>query len=281
VSTPTPPPEADFAAVDAYVAGLEDASGIGEVIKAYKKMPSAIRTDLGQSWDKADADAQQDAARAARWRALVESHRERLIEAAIYSMADIDCDLSNGDTYDDKDYRPRADYAVNAVLEYLSWTPELITPDASVGRVRSGTSAAGRGLDSLGLAPLDGDALTHLNFAELQRTSVLRCLRWHGPDSEPWSGADWSNAMCGEAGEAANVVKKLRRLETGTAAQDQPAALDGVDLGAAVIGKFNAVSEREGFSERIGETRVPKPLPCDQHDVEHCEICAATGVDHV
>jgi hypothetical protein len=27
--------------------------------------------------------------------------------------------------------------------------------------------------------------------------------------------ADWSNAMCGEAGEAANVVKKIRWIETG------------------------------------------------------------------
>lgn len=40
-----------------------------------------------------------------------------------------------------------------------------------------------------------------------------RCERWHpGFPHDPggWSGADWSNAMCGEAGEAANVVKKLR-----------------------------------------------------------------------
>jgi NTP pyrophosphatase (non-canonical NTP hydrolase) len=126
---------------------------------------------------------------------------------------------------------------------------------------------------------LDGDNLDErLTFAELQAISVIRCLRWHGPDTEQWSGADWSNAMCGEAGEAANVVKKLRRLETGTGAQDQPtaerlhamlgeeladvacylvlvAAYYGIDLGAAVIDKFNAVSEREGFPERIGEHR--------------------------
>jgi hypothetical protein len=29
-------------------------------------------------------------------------------------------------------------------------------------------------------------------------------------------GDDWSNAICGEAGEVANVVKRMRRIETGT-----------------------------------------------------------------
>jgi hypothetical protein len=38
VSTPTPPPEADFAAVDAHVAGMEDASGIAEVIAEYARV---------------------------------------------------------------------------------------------------------------------------------------------------------------------------------------------------------------------------------------------------
>jgi len=70
---------------------------------------------------------------------------------------------------------------------------------------------------------LDGDNLDErLTFAELQATSVIRCLRWHGPDTDPWSGADWSNAMGGECGEAQNVVKKLRRVETRTGAQLQP-----------------------------------------------------------
>lgn len=113
-----------------------------------------------------------------------------------------------------------------------------------------------------------------LTFDELQAVSVKRCARWHGPDTERWSGADWSNAMCGEAGEAANAVKKLRRIETGTGAQDQPPVdrLIGmlgdeladvvcylvlvadhydIDLGAAIVRKFNAVSEREGFPERL------------------------------
>lgn len=109
---------------------------------------------------------------------------------------------------------------------------------------------------------------------ELRTKGNTRRARWHTPDTEPWSGADWSNAMCGEAGEAANVVKKIRRIETGTGAQDQPPLTDlidqlgheladtiayadllaqhyGIDLRAAIAEKFNIVSEREGFPERI------------------------------
>lgn len=55
-----------------------------------------------------------------------------------------------------------------------------------------------------------------LDLAYLAEVNAERCRRWHPPTSEPWSLADWSNAMCGEAGEAANMVKKLRRIETGT-----------------------------------------------------------------
>lgn len=109
---------------------------------------------------------------------------------------------------------------------------------------------------------------------ELREKGRTRCDRWHTPDTESWSGADWSNAMCGEAGEAANVVKKIRRIETGTGAQDRQTLDDliqrlawelgdvlayadllaqhyGIDLRVAVADKFNIVSEREGFPERI------------------------------
>lgn len=114
-----------------------------------------------------------------------------------------------------------------------------------------------------------------LTFRELSRASKTRRDRWHGPGTVPWTSADWSNAMCGEAGEAANVVKKLRRHETGTAGELDPSVGElvakladelgdviayadlvarhyGIDLGEAVAYKFNRVSERHGFPERIG-----------------------------
>ena len=115
-----------------------------------------------------------------------------------------------------------------------------------------------------------------LSFNELARTNAARAARWHPdfPYTPGWSGADWSNAMCGEAGEAANVVKKLRRAECGLQGMadaavpalrealgdeladtciylDLLAQFYGIDLGEAVARKFNRVSEREGFPERL------------------------------
>ena len=113
-----------------------------------------------------------------------------------------------------------------------------------------------------------------LTFAEVRAINADRCAAWHGPDSEPWTGADWGNATAGELGEAANVVKKLRRIETGVPGSKDPdretllrmlgdeladtflyldllAQHYGVDLADAIVRKFNAVSEREGFPHRL------------------------------
>ncbi len=116
-----------------------------------------------------------------------------------------------------------------------------------------------------------------LTFAEVSRTNAERCTEWH-QDMHPWTGADWSNAMAGEAGEACNVVKKLRRLETkmrddGTRPEEQDpmrlrdkladeiadtflyldllATHYGIDVPAAIISKFNRVSEERGFEHRL------------------------------
>ncbi len=116
-----------------------------------------------------------------------------------------------------------------------------------------------------------------LTFQHVSETNLARCHRWHPRFRQPdddWSLADWSNAMCGEAGEVANVVKKLRRYECGLKGELDPpedelramladeladvfcyldllASKAGVDLAAAVRRKFNAVSERHGFPERL------------------------------
>jgi NTP pyrophosphatase (non-canonical NTP hydrolase) len=119
-----------------------------------------------------------------------------------------------------------------------------------------------------------------LTFHEVAAVNRARCDHWHhgfpeNPDG--WTGADWSNAMQGEAGEAGNVVKKLRRLELGlwgnrkdgdrTRAElvaklgeeiadtfiylDLLATFYGVDLASAVVSKFNRISEEGGFPERL------------------------------
>ena len=116
-----------------------------------------------------------------------------------------------------------------------------------------------------------------LTFEHLSVVSKNRAKRWHshfGEDDTDWTIADWSNAMCGEAGEMANVVKKIRRYETGTVGAQDPDLADlyehlgqeladvviyavlvaqkaGIDLGSAVRAKFNAGSVREGFPDRL------------------------------
>lgn len=113
--------------------------------------------------------------------------------------------------------------------------------------------------------------MNRLTFAQLRATNAARCERW---DHSGWSLADWSNAAAGEMGEACNVVKKIRRIEIGIKAAKDPdpqvlhvklveeiadtvlyldllALKAGIDLGEAVVTKFNAVSMREGFPERL------------------------------
>lgn len=123
-------------------------------------------------------------------------------------------------------------------------------------------------------------ALTFQEFAKINRD---RCMRWHPgfPGQDGWTGADWANAMQGEAGEAGNIVKKLRRLETGLLSQgnggetheelksqlaaelgDVVAYLDllaqfyGLSLGQCVADKFNKVSIREDMPQRVWEDTV-------------------------
>lgn len=113
------------------------------------------------------------------------------------------------------------------------------------------------------------------SFGELRLVNGSRKDRWHG-DTDSWVGSDWSNAMAGECGEACNVVKKIRRLDLGlkgNKARDTNRTLLLSDLGieiadtiiyADLLGryydldldhfikyKFNAVSEEQGFPERL------------------------------
>lgn len=122
--------------------------------------------------------------------------------------------------------------------------------------------------------------MSDLTFSEVSAANRERANRWHlgfpRHDSSGWSGADWSNAMVGEAGEAANIVKKLRRAECGLrGVLDAPpeglvdalaeeladvvlylmllATYYDIDLPMAIVEKFNRVSEIQGFPERLGQ----------------------------
>lgn len=117
-----------------------------------------------------------------------------------------------------------------------------------------------------------------MRIREIQRVNAARCERWHKNGICEWSALEWAGAMCGEAGEAANVAKKMRRIETGAAGNawsERPLTGDGlrsamcgeladtflylallaercgIDLEYAVIEKFNSKSEEMGFPERL------------------------------
>lgn len=116
-----------------------------------------------------------------------------------------------------------------------------------------------------------------LTFRTVSDTNEARCKRWHPnfPHDRNWNGADWSNAMQSEAGEAGNIVKKLRQLECGFSDfrhnlnwtelhaeladeiadtflyLDLLATYYNINIEAAIIKKFNEVSEAQQFPERL------------------------------
>lgn len=118
--------------------------------------------------------------------------------------------------------------------------------------------------------------MNDLTFARLSQANLERALRWHPRGIDEWSVNDWLCALGGEAGEALNAGKKLRRLHSqiqqhGDAPQDIAeaerrimeeladvviyadlvASRLGYRLEDAIVSKFNAISEREGFPERL------------------------------
>ena len=124
-----------------------------------------------------------------------------------------------------------------------------------------------------------------LTFSELRATNETRCRRWHGTRDNlnktnsdgmmGWTLSDWFTAFAGEVGEAGNVIKKLNRvrdgmtgnkerdivtqlkLDLGSELADAMIYLDllanaaGINLENEVINKFNIVSQRNNFPERL------------------------------
>jgi NTP pyrophosphatase (non-canonical NTP hydrolase) len=120
------------------------------------------------------------------------------------------------------------------------------------------------------------EEVSDLNFRDLRNANVSRSNKWH--NGTEWSALEWAGALCGEAGEAANLCKKLRRIEHGISqAKRADDALDearlraaiaeeladvvlyadllaervGADLADAIRAKFNRTSETNGFTERL------------------------------
>ena len=110
-----------------------------------------------------------------------------------------------------------------------------------------------------------------LTFDDISIVNYARMRDWHG--AVEWTLGDWGNALAGECGELCNVIKKIRRDQTGlTHEQRTPehryqqlkeeiadvyiyldliATMCNVHLPSAVQEKFNKDSEKRGFPQRL------------------------------
>lgn len=113
--------------------------------------------------------------------------------------------------------------------------------------------------------------MSKLTFDEFRAANVARCLKWHPAGINSWSPSDWLTAVTGELGELASLLKMQNRERDGLPGNkfsptrkqiadeladvltylDLLAAAMGVNLGAAAVEKFNEVSERVGFPDRL------------------------------
>ena len=100
-----------------------------------------------------------------------------------------------------------------------------------------------------------------LTFRRLREQNSARCVeKYHKLDA--WSTLEWAGALCGEAGEFANIAKKRKKgkdipiKELGKELADiimycdLAAASLGISLEEYVIKKFNEVSKRHPKSHR-------------------------------
>lgn len=92
-----------------------------------------------------------------------------------------------------------------------------------------------------------------LNFEELRVQNLGRCGEAFHP-IKSWSPTDWMTAIAGEVGEAANLVKKLRRLESG--GLDAPANQElAAEAPSEIYGSEDArlIYARSYLAERVAE----------------------------
>ena len=111
-----------------------------------------------------------------------------------------------------------------------------------------------------------------MTFREFQKINTDRAMKWHGICS--WSLSDWAVAMAGECGEACNIIKKLNRKRDMIDSNNDPSELElreqlaeeiadtvtyafllaercGLDMDYIVTRKFNKVSAKHGFSQKL------------------------------
>ncbi len=118
--------------------------------------------------------------------------------------------------------------------------------------------------------------MTDLSFNTLREANIRRIPQFKNAqgqrahsedDGSDWAPADWLQAVVGELGELANMLKKVKRgdytfeegrVEIAKEFADVAIYLDifayqfRIDLGQAIESKFNEVSKRVGAEVFIG-----------------------------
>ncbi len=101
-----------------------------------------------------------------------------------------------------------------------------------------------------------------MKISELSIANELRCIESFHPVAE-WEPTDWMCAVAGEVGEAANLIKKMKRGEyvnideIGLELADAVIYIDllmtrlGLDLEMLLQRKFNIVSDRVGSAIKL------------------------------
>ena len=120
-----------------------------------------------------------------------------------------------------------------------------------------------------------------LTFRKFREANVTRCLKWHPAGLQSWSPSDWLTAITGELGELASLLKMRNRERDGLPGNkfsptrkqiegeiadvftylDLLAASMDINLDDAVITKFNEISERVGFPDRVVVDEITLLVP--------------------
>jgi NTP pyrophosphatase (non-canonical NTP hydrolase) len=79
-----------------------------------------------------------------------------------------------------------------------------------------------------------------------------RVERWHG--LHDWTPLEWAGAMCGETGEAANAAKKLKRVTTKIAHNDNRQTAGD---------KFDRVEYARQVAHEVADAIIYGALLCD------------------
>ncbi len=100
-----------------------------------------------------------------------------------------------------------------------------------------------------------------LSIRQVIDANLSRVHRWHG--LEDWTPLEWAGAMCGEAGEAANFAKKLKRVQSGIPNRDA------------------RIQEDLAVSRRIEQYRKGVGMECADAFIYSVLLCARVNVDLV